>query len=264
MEASQIATLDDLLTSQRQSLAAAVKADGPNEHQVEIDRLVWSHAHAEAARALGVWAAATNDPVPTEFASIAAEHAIAFAGDMPGASVESGRRLARLSTRLESLEDLGAADEHRALRSTLRELADREIRPLAGRIHREDLDVPESIISAVGRFGLFGMSIPTRYGGVQDGQDTRAMLIATEELSRASLAAGGSLSTRPEILVRALLRGGTETQKQRWLPAIATGEQLTTDRTLPTLPAGRAAPARRTGNSTGPSSGAPSLGEPSC
>jgi (2S)-methylsuccinyl-CoA dehydrogenase len=52
------------------------------------------------------------------------------------------------------------------------------------------------------------------------------MLVATEELSRASLAAGGSLITRPEILVRALLRGGTEAQKRAWLPAIASGEQL--------------------------------------
>ena len=52
------------------------------------------------------------------------------------------------------------------------------------------------------------------------------MLIATEELSAGSLAAGGSLMTRPEILVRALLSGGTEEQKRHWLPAIANGEAL--------------------------------------
>jgi len=52
------------------------------------------------------------------------------------------------------------------------------------------------------------------------------MLIVTEELSRCSLAAGGSLTTRPEILVRALLRSGTAEQKRRWLPAIASGEKL--------------------------------------
>ena len=50
------------------------------------------------------------------------------------------------------------------------------------------------------------------------------MVVATEELSRASLGAGGSLITRPEILARALLRGGTEAQKRRWLPQLATGE----------------------------------------
>jgi (2S)-methylsuccinyl-CoA dehydrogenase len=52
------------------------------------------------------------------------------------------------------------------------------------------------------------------------------MLIATEELSRASLGIGGSLMTRPEILIRALLSGGTEEQKRRWLPAIARGKWL--------------------------------------
>src|SRR5438132_722606 len=56
--------------------------------------------------------------------------------------------------------------------------------------------------------------------------DHVAMLIGTEELARASLAAGGSLMTRPEILVRALLTAATEEQKQRWLPGIATGDLL--------------------------------------
>ena len=52
------------------------------------------------------------------------------------------------------------------------------------------------------------------------------MVVATEELSRGSLGAGGSLITRPEILARALVKGGTEEQKQRWLPRIATGELM--------------------------------------
>jgi (2S)-methylsuccinyl-CoA dehydrogenase len=52
------------------------------------------------------------------------------------------------------------------------------------------------------------------------------MVITTEELSRGSLGAAGSLSTRPEIVARALLDGGTEAQKQRWLPRIASGELM--------------------------------------
>ena len=53
------------------------------------------------------------------------------------------------------------------------------------------------------------------------------MLVITEELSRGSLAAAaGSLITRPEILTRALLAGGTEAQKQRWLPELASGEKI--------------------------------------
>ena len=52
------------------------------------------------------------------------------------------------------------------------------------------------------------------------------MVVATEELSWGSLGVGGSLITRPEILTRAIVTGGTEEQKQRWLPAIATGELM--------------------------------------
>ena len=51
------------------------------------------------------------------------------------------------------------------------------------------------------------------------------MVVATEELSRGSLGIGGSLVTRPEILTRALVAGGTEEQKQSWLPRIASGER---------------------------------------
>jgi (2S)-methylsuccinyl-CoA dehydrogenase len=124
-------------------------------------------------------------------------------------------------------EDLGASDEHRLLRSTLRGFAAKEIRPVAQDIHRQDGDVPERVIRGVAELGLFGLSIPEEYGGYQaDGSDARTMLIATEELSAASLAVGGSLMTRPEILIRALLRGGTEEQKGRWLPAISSGEML--------------------------------------
>jgi (2S)-methylsuccinyl-CoA dehydrogenase len=50
------------------------------------------------------------------------------------------------------------------------------------------------------------------------------MVVATEELSAASLPAAGSLITRPEILAKALLQGGTEDQKRKWLPRIASGE----------------------------------------
>jgi (2S)-methylsuccinyl-CoA dehydrogenase len=74
--------------------------------------------------------------------------------------------------------------------------------------------------------GAFGMSIPVAYGGFLDSAgNALSMAVATEELSRGSLMAG-SLLTRPEILVTALLEGGTEEQKQRWLPAVASGEAM--------------------------------------
>jgi (2S)-methylsuccinyl-CoA dehydrogenase len=109
---------------------------------------------------------------------------------------------------------------------TFRRFAEERIAPAAEAIHRHNTDIPEGIITDLGELGAFGLSIPEEYGGYATGgeHDYLGMVIATEELSRASLGAGGSLITRPEILARALLKGGTEAQKRQWLPRLATGE----------------------------------------
>jgi len=113
------------------------------------------------------------------------------------------------------------------LRASFRDFARNRIAPHAAAIHRGDLDIPQEIIRGVAELGVFGLSIPEEYGGSQaETEDFESMLIVTEELSAASLAAGGSLITRPEILVRALVRAGTPEQKRRWLPAIASGKWL--------------------------------------
>ena len=109
---------------------------------------------------------------------------------------------------------------------TFRRFAEERIAPAAEQIHRHNADIPEGIIQGLGELGAFGLSIPEEYGGYAAGgeHDYIGMVVATEELSRGSLGAGGSLITRPEILARAILRGGTEDQKRRWLPKLATGE----------------------------------------
>ena len=114
------------------------------------------------------------------------------------------------------------------MQDTFRRFAEDKIRPVAEEIHRENLDIPESIISGLAEMGGFGLSVPEDYGGFAAGgeSDYMAMVVATEELSRGSLGAGGSLITRPEILTRALVKGGTEDQKQQWLPKLATAEAM--------------------------------------
>jgi (2S)-methylsuccinyl-CoA dehydrogenase len=114
------------------------------------------------------------------------------------------------------------------VQDTFRRFADEQIRPRAAEVHRSNGDVPESVIAGLAEMGCFGLSVPEEYGGFAAGgeSDLLAMVIATEELSRASLGAGGSLITRPEILTRALVKGGTEDQKRTWLPRIASGEQM--------------------------------------
>src|SRR4029453_3811634 len=109
-------------------------------------------------------------------------------------------------------------------RSNVRAFADREVAPHAEHIHRHDDLVPERFIAEMAKLGYFGLSIPDRYGGHELGN--LAMILTTEELSRASLAAAGSLTTRPEILAKALLAGGTEEQKQQWLPSLASGDLM--------------------------------------
>ena len=108
------------------------------------------------------------------------------------------------------------------VREAVREFADNEVAPEAERIHRSDALVPEAFISKMSELGYFGLAVPEAYGG--SGMGNLAMILTTEELSRASLAGAGSLITRPEILTKALLQGGTDDQKQRWLPRIASGE----------------------------------------
>jgi (2S)-methylsuccinyl-CoA dehydrogenase len=108
------------------------------------------------------------------------------------------------------------------VRDAVREFAENEVAPQAEHIHRTDALIPETFISEMSELGYFGLAVPEEYGGSEMGN--LAMILTTEELSRASLAGAGSLITRPEILTKALLGGGTEEQKQHWLPKIAAGE----------------------------------------
>ena len=122
----------------------------------------------------------------------------------------------------------GLDDDFEMVQDTFRRFADEKLTPIAEHIHRRNADIPEDIIAGLAEMGAFGLSIHEDYGGFASGteSDYIAMVVATEELSRGSLGAGGSLITRPEILARALEAGGTEEQKQEWLPRLATAEVM--------------------------------------
>ncbi len=110
------------------------------------------------------------------------------------------------------------------IRTSVRTFADKQIAPHAERIHSHDELIPESFVTQMSEMGYFGLSIPEEYDGFDMGN--LAMILTTEELSRASLAAAGSLITRPEILAKALLAGGTSLQKKTWLPRLASGKLM--------------------------------------
>jgi (2S)-methylsuccinyl-CoA dehydrogenase len=119
----------------------------------------------------------------------------------------------------------GLDEERRLLRQSFRGFAEKRVKPHAEKFHREDQLIPDDLIREAAELGCFGLSIPEAYGGVQDRPDALGMVLVTEELCRASLIFG-SLITRPEILARALLKGGTEAQRKRFLPAMASGEKM--------------------------------------
>ena len=124
--------------------------------------------------------------------------------------------------------DRGLDEEKLLMADTFRQFANKLVTPLAENIHRRNLTIPDDILDGVRNMGCFGLSVPQRYGGLlpDDREDSLGMIVVTEELSRASLGGAGSLITRPEIMARALIDGGTEEQKKHWLPRLAKGDPL--------------------------------------
>jgi (2S)-methylsuccinyl-CoA dehydrogenase len=111
---------------------------------------------------------------------------------------------------------------------TFHRFAVEQVRPHAEEVHRTNGDIPESIIAGLAELGGFGLSVPEEFGGFSNGGESEyvGMVVATEELSWGSLGIGGSLITRPEIMTRALLRGGTKEQQASWLPRLASADVL--------------------------------------
>ncbi len=119
-------------------------------------------------------------------------------------------------------------EDFELVRETFHRFAEDKVRPHAEAVHRKNLDVPEDVITGLAEIGGFGLSVPEEYGGFASGteSDYMGMVVATEELSWGALGIGGSLITRPEILTRALVKGGTDEQKRHWLPKLASGEVM--------------------------------------
>ncbi len=98
-----------------------------------------------------------------------------------------------------------------------------QVTPYAHEWHLKDDLIPISVIDQMSQLGVFGLTIPEKYGGL--GMDKMAMCVVTEELSRGYIGVG-SLGTRSEIAAELIRLGGTEEQKQKYLPGIASGDIL--------------------------------------
>jgi (2S)-methylsuccinyl-CoA dehydrogenase len=115
-------------------------------------------------------------------------------------------------------------EEHLQIRDSVREFVEREVAPVADELDNAEKEIPMSIIGKMAELGYFGLIFPAEYGGM--GLDSLSMAIVTEELSRGWLSVG-SVMTRMIITGTLIMANGTEEQKRKFLPKIASGELLT-------------------------------------
>jgi alkylation response protein AidB-like acyl-CoA dehydrogenase len=124
---------------------------------------------------------------------------------------------------MESTVTFALSDEQELFRATLRDFADREIRPVA-REWEHAGRYPTEIVESMKRMGLFGVTVPEEYGGLA--VDTVSMALVFEEISRAWMGVAGILGTHT-MACRLIARSGTDDQRTRYLPELATGARRT-------------------------------------
>jgi (2S)-methylsuccinyl-CoA dehydrogenase len=121
--------------------------------------------------------------------------------------------------------DTGLDETLDEMRHQMRRFVLGEVVPHAHEWHLSNSYIPADILAKLGGLGVFSLTVPEAYGGLGLGKD--AMCVVSEELARGYIGVG-SLGTRSEIAAELLLAAGTDEQKQKYLPRIASGEILPT------------------------------------
>jgi len=152
----------------------------------------------------------------------AVDHLIATGNTAP--------RRARLAELMRERGDVtvgacGLEDTLDSIREEMRKFADGQVAPHAQEWHLRNEYIPLDVIAQMSELGVFSLTIPEDYGGMELGKES--MCVVSEELSRGYIGVG-SLGTRSEIAAELILGSGTEEQKRKWLPKIASGEVLPT------------------------------------
>ena len=119
--------------------------------------------------------------------------------------------------------DFELSDEHQMFQKTMRDFVDREIRPVA-RDWEHEGRYPTEIVEKMKQLGLFGITIPGAYGGMD--ADLVTMAIVFEEISKGWMGIAGILGSH-SLACKMIVKHGTEEQKLRWLPELATGARRT-------------------------------------
>lgn len=268
LTAAALPEVEALFTTARDQLKSAVTLDGRlnaaalESWQFQTHALSWLATYLEALRQLQAWAgrlstAGQFGPMEELILQIGfGEYLAQIAGGLPMSQGE----IARLSdldlswtpgtaaTRLIAHGNTAAArdalvalmqdnhgratfgatgldEELEMIRDQFRRYADEKVIPRAQDWHLKDELIPMEVIQELAELGVFGLTIPEEYGGF--GLSKASMVVVSEELSRGYIGVG-SLGTRSEIAAELILCGGTDAQKQKWLPGLASGEILPT------------------------------------
>jgi (2S)-methylsuccinyl-CoA dehydrogenase len=147
-----------------------------------------------------------------------------IAGNDAGTRAKLAHEIAKAQGSL-TIGDAGLDETLNAMRAEMHRFAESEVVPHAHQWHLKNEYIPLEIVSKMAELGVFGLTIPEEFGGLGLGKES--MVLVSEELSRAWIGVG-SLGTRSEIAAELILGGGTDEQKKRWLPKIASGEILPT------------------------------------
>lgn len=257
-----LSELADLQSRATESLRALVSQDGKvdadalERHQHAAHALSWLATYVEALRQLAAWSGRVGGEIEGLITRIGfGEYLTQIAGGIPMSQTEFARlsdlcldwqpsdaaralmagntadaraRLAALMADAQGSATFGATgldEDLEMIRDQFRRWADDKVVPHAHGWHLRDELIPIEIIAELAELGVFGLTIPEEFGGL--GLSKAAMVVVSEELSRGYIGVG-SLGTRSEIAAELIGGGGTDDQKARWLPRLASGEILPT------------------------------------
>ncbi len=119
--------------------------------------------------------------------------------------------------------DFNLTSEQKLFQKTIREFCNKEIKPIAGKIDKEEY-FPKDLYKKMGRMGLMGMTVPQKYGGA--GIDKVSYMIALEEISRVCGSTGITVEAHNSLGVGHIYEKGSEEQRKKYLPKLTNGEEI--------------------------------------
>lgn len=255
-----LAEAESFLARAKRNVARLLESGGIDRHQHAAHGFAWMATYLEALRQLRRWAERLGHLREAEALILQAafgEYLAQLKGGIAMSQTEIvrpgdlGLEDARLGSAAERLIAAGNTDavrmrlarllrdsldtgdfgrlgldhEFEMMREQFRRFGAEEVTPYAHEWHLKDELIPLPVVEKMGEMGVFGLTVPEEFGGL--GLGKLAMCLVSEELSRAYIGVG-SLGTRSEIAAELIRLGGTEAQKRKWLPKIASGEILPT------------------------------------